>query len=370
MRCAMGTDRPRAALIGLGPTAPEFALALPTLTAAPAAFPASLPTNPNLPPLLDQARRLLFGDGELLRHAADAAGGLAVNLALAALTLAGTIWAANWLSRLTAQGIARAHRRRPADTTLQTFARSLVRYLVIVVGLIAVLERLGVKATSVIAVLGAASLAIGLALQGALANVAAGVMLLILRPYRVGDTVEIHGKSGTVKGLDLFSTRLSSGDNLNVFVPNAKAFGEIIVNMSSPLARRAQLDFVIDYDDDVDKALALLLACAAAEPRTLPKPAPWAKLTALGERGVTVSLRAWFAPADFENAEYDLLKVARERLEAEGFSFPYPQQVAIEARKFEPPRSKRRPAKAARKPAPSPRSASPRPTRAGSSKGR
>jgi small conductance mechanosensitive channel len=311
-------------------------------TALPAVLPTALPTDPTLPPLVDQARRLMFGDGELLRHAGEAAGGLAVNLAVAGAILLGTVWIAGWLSRQTTRAIARAHRRGPVDTTLQTFLGSLVRYLVIIVGMIAVLTQLGVKMTSMIAVLGAASLAIGLALQGALANVAAGVMLLILRPYRVGDAVEIHGKSGTVRGLDLFSTRLSSGDNLSVFVPNAKAFGEIIVNMSSPAARRAQLDFVIDYEDDVDRALAILLTCAAAEPRALPKPGPWAKLTALGERGVTVSLRAWFAPKDFEDAEYDLMKAAKDALETAGFAFPWPQQVAIEARKFEPPRSKRR----------------------------
>jgi small conductance mechanosensitive channel len=329
----------------------------------------TIPTDPTLPPWLGHAKGLLFGDGELLRHAADAAGGLAVNLALAGLTFAGTVWVANWLSRLTARAIARAHRRGPVDTTLQTFLSSLVRYAVIIVGLIAVLTQLGVKMTSMIAVLGAASLAIGLALQGALANVAAGVMLLILRPYRVGDAVEIHGKSGSVRGLDLFSTKLSSGDNLNVFVPNAKAFGEIIVNYSSPVARRAQLDFIIDYEDDVDRALQLMLACAAAEPRAAPKPAPWAKMTAMGDRGVTVSLRAWFAPGDFEDAGYDLMKAVKDRLDAEGFSFPYPQQVAVEARKFEPPRSRRRSAKAPAKPS-SPRSASPRPSQAGSAKGR
>ena len=330
----------------------------------------SLPTDPGLPPVVTLARQLIFGNGELLRHAADAAGGLAVSLALAGLTLAGTVWASNWLSRMTARAILKAHRRRAVDTTLQTFAASLVRYAVAVIGLIAVLQELGFKATSVIAVLGAASLAIGLALQGALANVAAGVMLLILRPYRVGDSVEIHGKSGTVRGLDLFSTRLSSGDSLTVFVPNAKAFGDTIINLSSPPARRAQLDFVIDYEDDVDRALAILLARAAAEPRAQPKPAPWAKLTAMGERGVTVSLRAWFAPKDFEDAGYDLMKAAKDALEAAGFAFPWPQQVAIEARKFTPPHSRRRAGKAKAKPAPSPRSVAPRPTRAGSSKGR
>ncbi|MFI4965837.1 MAG: mechanosensitive ion channel family protein [Caulobacterales bacterium] len=330
-------------------------------------------TNPTLPPLVDQARRLMFGDGVLLRQVADAAGGLAVNLALAGLILAGTIWAANWLSRLAARAIRRAHRHTPTDATLQTFAASLVRYVVVIVGLVAVLQQLGVKATSVIAVLGAASLAIGLALQGALSNVAAGVMILILRPYRVGDTVEINGQQGTVKGLDLFSTRLASGDNLSVFVPNAKAFGEIIINLSSPVARRVQLDFTIDYADDVDCALEIMLACAAAEPRVTPKPAPWAKLTALADSGVTVSLRAWLAPKDFDDGRYDLMKAVRDRLEGAGFSFPYPHQVAVAQRPFEPPHAQRavhRPVESAGTPPARPRPPPPRPARASSAKGR
>lgn len=342
----------------------------------------AIPTDPTLPPLVDQGRRLLFGDGQLLRQAADAAGGLAVNLAVALLILAGALWAAGWLSRLASRAIARAHRRGPADTTLQSFVASLVRYLVIVIGLIAVLDQLGVKATSVIAVLGAASLAIGLALQGALSNVAAGVMILILRPYRVGDRVEINGRQGTVRRLDLFSTRLSDPDNLSIFVPNAKAFGEIIINQTSPVARRAQLDFTIDYDDDVDRALELLLACAHANPQVVDKPAPWAKLTALKDNGVTVTLRAWFSTTDYWDGRFDLTKAVKEAFEAEGFEFPYPHQVAVEARKFEPPHSKRRRAKPAAAVAKAvtaravaPRvvtrpQAAPRPTRAGSSKGR
>jgi small conductance mechanosensitive channel len=196
-------------------------------------------------------------------------------------------------------------------------------------------------------------------------------MLLILRPYRVGDAVEIAGKSGTVRGLDLFSTRLSSGDNLNVHVPNSKVFGDTIINMSSPTARQVTLDFVIDYEDDVDRALEILLACAAADPLVKDLPKPWAKMTAMGERGVTVSVRAWFAIADFDSGRYDLMKAIRERLEAEGFTFPYPQQVAVEARKFEPPRSRRSRAKTSEPRAtPVRRPASPRPTTADSSKGR
>ena len=332
-----------------------------------------IPTDPTLPPLVDQGRRLLFGDDELMRHAAGVAGGLAVNLTVAALILAGTIWASRWLSGLAAAAIRRAHRRHPGDTTLQTFAASLVRYVVIVIGLVEVLEQLGVKATSVIAVLGAASLAIGLALQGALANVAAGVMLLILRPYRVGDRVEIHGRQGTVKGIDLFATRLSDPDNLSVFVPNAKAFGEIIINQTSPVVRRAQLDFTIDYEDDVDRALEILLACAAANPQVAAKPAPWAKMTALKDSGVTVTLRAWFSANDYWDGRFDLTKAVKDAFDAAGFEFPYPHQVAVESRPFEPPHSKRRSPKtpaAAAKPRPRRRPAVPRPTRVGSSKGR
>src|SRR6185312_9563691 len=175
-----------------------------------------------------------------MRHMADAAGGLAVNLALAGLILAGTLWAASWLSTLAGRAIQRAHRHSPPDATLQSFVTSLVRYVVVIIGLIAVLQQLGVKATSVIALLGAGSLAIGLAMQGSLSNVAAGVMLLVLRPYRVGDVVEINGKVGTVRRLDLFMTELSDPDDLNVFMPNGKVFGEMIVNYSTPSRRRME----------------------------------------------------------------------------------------------------------------------------------
>ena len=342
------THRPRAYPVAASPSSSNpFTSLFQGHAAAPTSHAAAqpgltIPTDPTLPPIVDQAKRLMLGDGELLRHIADAAGGLAVSLALAGLILFGTMWAADWSSRLVARAIGRAHRRKPADTTLMSFVASLVRYIVIVVGMVAVLGQLGVKTTSVIAVLGAASLAIGLALQGAMSNVAAGVMLLILRPYRVGDSVEIAGgKAGTVRSLDLFMTRLSSGDSLNVYLPNSKVFGDVIVNMSSPVARRETLDFVIDYEDDVDRALEILLAAAAADPKVKDKPEPWARMTALGERGVTVSLRAWFATGDYDTGRYDLLKAVRERLEAEGFTFPYPQQVAVEARKFEPPHSRR-----------------------------
>jgi small conductance mechanosensitive channel len=207
---------------------------------------------------------------------------------------------------------------------------SLVRWVVIALGLMAVLEQLGVRTTSILAVIGAASIAVGLALQGALSNVAAGVMLLILRPYRVGDVVEINDTIGTVKRLDLFMTLLADGDNLDVYMPNGKVFGEMIINYSTPRTRRMELEFSVDYDHDQGRAAALLVECARADPRILADPAPWAKTTALGEHAVTVTLRAWAATDAYWDARFDLIKRASEALQAGGIAHPYPHQVAVE----------------------------------------
>ena len=208
---------------------------------------------------------------------------LLVNLAIGAGMLVVTLWLAGWASRLARNAMGRLHGHAP-DAVLQGFIGSLVRYGVVIIGLIAVLQQIGVQTTSVLAVLGAASLAIGLALQGGLSNVAAGVMILLLRPYRIGDRVQIAGTVGRVRGLDLFVTRLHDLDNSVVFIPNSKAFGDIIVNYSMPENRRIVMDFGIDYDDDVELALALLVETARADERIVDDPAPWAKVTELGDQ--------------------------------------------------------------------------------------
>lgn len=293
-----------------------------------APYPAPLSTAP-LEALRLQTHALLAGDSSPWRGLVDSSGRFAVNLAVALLILLLTLWGARWLSGLVARAIGRVHRRYSTDTTLPNFAGSLTRWTVIVVGGAAVLQQLGVQTTSILAVLGAASLAIGLALQGALSNVAAGVMLLVLRPYRIGDFVEINGRMGTVKGLDLFVTQLSDPDNLSVFMPNSKVFGEMIVNYSQPQYRRMELNFHVDYADDLDRAVALLLDCAQAEPRILPKPEPWAKVTGLTDNAVTVTLRAWAANDDYWDVRYDMVKRVKETFEAHGLTFPYPHQVTV-----------------------------------------
>ena len=271
----------------------------------------------------------LNGDPEVWRRLIGQIGGFAVNLVIAVLILAVTLWASRWAARMVRRALDERPGRRPADRTLLSFAGSLARWVVIVVGLIAVLQQLGVQATSILAVLGAASLAVGLALQGALSNVAAGVMILILRPYRVGDVVEIDGRVGTVKALDLFVTQLADGDNLDVFVPNGRVFGQVIINYSTPTNRRMELHYRIDLGDDLGRALAVLQAAAEADPRVLASPAPHARATAITDSAVLVSLFAWTLVGDNWTTRLDLLRRGKEDLDAAGFSPAYPRQVAM-----------------------------------------
>jgi small conductance mechanosensitive channel len=272
---------------------------------------------------------VLSGDPSAWQGLFDQLGRFAVNLALALLILLVTLSASRWAASAGRRAAARLHKRYSADETLPLFVGSLLRWTVLVLGLVAVLQQLGVQTTSILAMLGAASLAIGLALQGALSNVAAGVMLLILRPYRIGDFVEVNGRKGTVKGLDLFGTQLSDPDNLVVFMPNSKVFGEMIVNYSAPGYRRMELNFRVDYADDLDKALAALKACLEADPRILKTPAPWTGLTELAESAVVVTLRAWAANDDYWNARYAMLRAVKQAFDAAGLAVPYPHQVSV-----------------------------------------
>lgn len=307
-----------------------------------AAIKAPLPPGP--PPLDVVARRVLLaadGNTHILHSFVASTGQLAVNLVIAAVILIAAYWGSRWMAGLVRRAVRRLN-SKTSDRTLETFAASLARWIVIVMGLVAVLEQLGVRETSIIAVLGAASLAIGLALQGALGNVAAGVMLLILRLYRVGDVVEINGRAGTVKALDLFGTLLSDADNLDVFVPNAKVFGDVIINYSTPKSRRMELVFRIDYGDDLEQALEVLLSCVKAEKRVLAKPAPDCKVTGLAENAVTVALHAWAPVNVYWDVRFELIKRAKLALDAAGFAVPYQHQIAVE----KPPKPKARAAKA------------------------
>jgi small conductance mechanosensitive channel len=254
----------------------------------------------------------------------------AANLALAIVILAVTIWASGRLANVTRAAVRRMQRAHP-DPTIQDLAASLTRYAVFIIGMIAVLQQLGVQATSVIAVLGAASLAVGLAIQGTLSNVAAGVMILILRPYRDGDDVIIDGQKGVVSSLDLFATKLVAPDGQQVFVPNGKAFGEVIQNYTALGRRRIELAFGVDYADDLARGRMIAIETARAHPKVLADPAPWAHVTALADSAVTITLRCWVRPSDYGDTYSELIEQVKAAFEAAGLTFPYPHQVAVGA---------------------------------------
>ncbi len=292
-------------------------------------FAATPPAGFSLPGLLRQAQTSIGTPTLVWSKLIDTGGNLAINLTVAVVILAVTIWASGWAAKLTRQAFGRVGFKHRPDAMLQTFAASLARNVVLIVGLIEVLSQLGIRTTSIVAVLGAVSLAIGLALQGALSNVASGVLILVFRPFRVGDRVCIAGKEGTVRALEWFTTEIADPDNVRVIVPNGKVFGDVIVNYTRHENRRVELDFRIDFEDDVDLALKVLTETAEADPRVLKLPKPWAKLTKIGDSALTVTLRAWVSPTDYWDGRFDLLKEVRGRLLEAGMHFPYPHQVGL-----------------------------------------
>ena len=278
---------------------------------------------------IPQNLRTTFGaETAAIAKFSDVAGDFAVNLLIALGILFGTIW----LSRALSRAVKRGFKRLPStahDETLQDFVSSIVRYAIFIVGLVAILRRLGVETTSIITVLGAASLAIGLALQGALSNVAAGVMILLFRPYRVGDFVQIAGKSGFVRKLDLFNTEIADVDGLKIVVPNGKAFGDVVTNYTDIPRRRIELHFGVGYDDDLEHAAEVAKRIAAADQRVLPEPAPWAKPTALNDSTVTLTLRCWTLVDGYWDTRFDVLKAVKTAFDQEHISLPYPIQVTV-----------------------------------------
>ncbi|MBN9669251.1 mechanosensitive ion channel family protein [Roseibium aggregatum] len=216
------------------------------------------------------------------------------------------------------------------DDTIGGFAASIVRWLVLLVTLIAVLQLFGIQATSLVAVLGAGTLAIGLALQGTLSDIAAGVMLIIFRPYKLGQFVDIGGTSGTVKDLNIFVTELVTPDNVQIILPNGKAWGTVITNFSAHSTRRLDLSFGIDYGDDADKAIQIVLDVAGADERVHKDPEPWVRVTNLGDSSVDLGVRLWCDAGDYWELKFHMLKTVKEAFDAGGISIPYPHSVEIQ----------------------------------------
>lgn len=215
------------------------------------------------------------------------------------------------------------------DDTLGNFFGSMVRWAFTAAVFIAVLQVFGVPATSFVAVLGALTLAIGLSLQGALGNIASGVMIMIFRPYRLGDYVEAAGAAGTVKDINLFQTVLATPDNVQIMVPNSQAIDGVIKNYSGYTTRRVDITFGIDYGDDIDKALGIIASVVNADKRIMRDPVPFAKVVNLGDSSVDIATRNWVTASDYWNVKFDLLKNIKIAFDQQGITIPYPHQVEI-----------------------------------------
>ena len=212
------------------------------------------------------------------------------------------------------------------DETLKPLIANLVRYAVLIFVLIAVLNQFGVQTTSIIAVLAATGLAIGLALQGMLANVASGVMLLFLRPFNVGEYVEAGGIAGTVTEIGLFNTEIKTSAGPGLVVPNSKIWDGPITNFSRNPTRRFDIAVGIGYDDDIDGAMALLKGLLTGDDRVLDDPEPLVVVQELGDSAVIINLRAWTRSGDYGATVWDLNKEIITELQATGYSIPFPQR--------------------------------------------
>lgn len=223
----------------------------------------------------------------------------------------------------------RINRTPQIDPTLGNFMASMVKWVILAMVLVAILGIFGIEATSLVAIMGAASLAIGLALQGTLSDLAAGVMLVVFRPYKLGQFVDIGGTTGTVKDLNLFTTELATGDNVQIIIPNGKAWGAIITNYSAHTTRRCDLTFGIDYGDDIDRAMEIILEVARADGRVHEDPAPWVRVTNLGDSSVDITARLWCDAAEYWDLKFTLTKAVKEAFDKGGVSIPYPHQVEV-----------------------------------------
>lgn len=246
-----------------------------------------------------------------------------LNIIFAIIILIVGFMAAGWVKRMVLKACKKSS---TIDDTLGAFFSSLARYVVIIFTILAVLDRFGVETASLIAILGAASLAIGLALQGTLSNVAAGVMLLIFRPFKVGEFVDVGGHAGTVKAVGLFVTEMATGDNVKIIIPNGQIWGSSIKNFSANDTRRVDLVVGISYDDDIDHAVAQIEKLIAAEDRALSEPGSQIFVGELGASSVDLGVRVWVNSGDYWGVRWDLTKAIKQHFDQNDLNFPYPQQ--------------------------------------------
>lgn len=231
-----------------------------------------------------------------------------------------------WVAKALISWFGRAFAKADMDETLSRFLSSLIYIVLMVFVVLTALSTLGVNTTNFLAILGAAGLAVGLALKDSLSNFAAGVMLVFFRPFKTGDFIEAAGISGSVQSIKIFNTVLKTGDNRVITVPNSLIYADTITNYSAEETRRIDLVIGIGYDDDIARARALIQGVLSQDDRILDEPAPAMLLTELGESSVDIAVRPWVKSPDYWAVRSDLLENIKRALEHAGLSIPYPQR--------------------------------------------
>lgn len=234
--------------------------------------------------------------------------------------------AGRWLARRLAGLIERGLNKAGTDPTLIGFFRNIAYFGLLVMVIIAAVGQLGVQTTSFIAVLGAAGLAVGLALQGSLANFAAGMLMIIFRPFKAGDFIDAAGTAGVVEEVQLFTTKMRTPDNKTIIIPNAQVTAGTITNFSARDTRRLDLVFGVSYTDDLDKVKRVIGEVLAEESRLLKDPQPLVGLLELGDSSVNFAVRPWVNSSEYWPVFFDLQEAMKKRFDKEGISIPFPQR--------------------------------------------
>ena len=256
------------------------------------------------------------------QQATDLAWEVVPNLLLALFVLIIGLWIIN----IFAKGVNKAMLKTNVEISLRRFLKSLFSIGLKALLIISVASMVGIATTSFIAILGAAGLAVGLSLQGSLANFAGGVLILLFKPYRIGDYIESQGYSGTVHDIQIFNTILKTPDNKTIVLPNGPVANGSIVNYSSESTRRVDFVFGVGYNDDIDKTKKVLLQLLTDDTRVLKDPAPFVRLGELADSSVNFTVRAWVNSVDYWNVFFDMQENVKLAFDKNGISIPYPQQ--------------------------------------------
>ena len=231
-----------------------------------------------------------------------------------------------WVAKLFTKLLIKVLRRRDVDPTLTGFLSSSLKFTLYLFVTIAAVGQLGIETTSFIAVLGAAGLAVGLALQGSLSNLASGIMLVIFRQIKVGQFVEGGGASGTVEKIGIFNTTLVTIDNKVVYIPNSKLINDNIINYNEKEIRRVDMVFGISYGDDIARAKTIINSILSADSRILKDPAPQVVVAKLDDSSVNINVRPWVKTPDYWDVHFDLLELIKKKFDEEKITIPFPQR--------------------------------------------